>query len=225
MNFMPEFKSSADLDKHQLAGLQWTVEHVYQNNQFYRDLFSKAGVSPGQIKSLNDIKLLPFTSPADLDEQYPLPFLSVPMEKVVRVHASSGTTGKRKIMAYTAQDIADWSHMFARCYQMAGLNVHDRVQIAVGYGIWTAGVGFQQGCEKFGATAVPIGPGAVDMHFQFLQDFGCTVLGCTASMGLLMAEETYRRGLTGKLALKKIIYGSERSSEAMRQRISQSLGG
>ncbi len=225
MNFMPHFKSQAEIAAHQLAGLQWTTAHAYNNNNFYKELFDQAGVKPEQIKTLDDIRRLPFTSPDDLAKCYPFPFLSVPMEKVVRVHASSGTTGKRKVMSYTAKDVDDWAKMFARCYQMAGLSPHDRVQIAVGYGVWTAGVGFQLGCERFGATAVPIGPGSVDMQFQFLEDFHSTVLGCTASMGLLMAEEANRRNLRGKLKLNKIIYGSERSSDAMRKKISEGLGG
>jgi len=109
--------------------------------------------------------------------------------------------------------------MFARCYEMAGLTQEDRVQIAVGYGVWTAGVGFQLGCEKFGALAIPAGPGNLDMQCQFLEDFQSTALCCTASMGLLMAEEIERRGLRDRISLQKIIYGSERSSDAMRERI------
>lgn len=225
MNFMPDFKSPAEIAQCQLAGLRWTVKHAYNNNSFYKQIFDAAKVSPEDIKTLDDIQRLPFTSPEDLADNYPFPFLSVPMEKVVRVHASSGTTGKRKVMSYTAKDVQDWSDMFARCYQMAGITSQDRVQIAVGYGVWTAGVGFQLGCERFGATAVPIGPGSVDMQFQFLEDFHSTVLGCTASMGLLMAEEANRRGIAERLKLKKIIYGSERSSDAMRKRISEGLNG
>ena len=225
MDYMPKFDSLAELAAHQLAGLKWTVSHVYNNNEFYKRRFAEAGVKPGQIKTLDDLRRLPFTTAQDLAEEYPFPFLSVPMEKVVRLHASSGTTGKRKVMTYTRKDINDWAHMFARCYQMAGLTALDRVQIAVGYGVWTAGVGFQLGCEEFGALAVPVGPGAVDMQCQFLEDFQSTVLGCTASMGLLLSEEIRKRGLSERLALKKIIYGSERSSEAMRQKISEGLSG
>jgi phenylacetate-CoA ligase len=144
---------------------------------------------------------------------------------VVRIHASSGTTGKRKVLSYTQKDIDDWGRMFARCYEMAGLSRDDLVQIAVGYGIWTAGVGFQLGCERFGAMAVPAGPGFVDMQCQFLVDFGSTVLCATSSMALLMAEEVNRRGIRDKIKLKKIIYGSERTSDAMRRRIMDGLGG
>jgi phenylacetate-CoA ligase len=114
--------------------------------------------------------------------------------------------------------------MFARCYEMAGLTQEDRVQIAVGYGVWTAGVGFQLGCERFGALVIPAGPGNLDMQCQFLEDFQSTVLCCTASMGLLVAEEVERRGLRERISLKKIIYGSERSSDAMRKRIIELSG-
>jgi phenylacetate-CoA ligase len=224
-DYSPVFTSPRQIAEHQLKGLQWTLNHVYNNNAAYRRRLKQAGVRPQQIRSLDDLKRLPFTTPDDLRNEYPFPFLSVPMSEVVRIHASSGTTGKRKIMTYTAKDVEDWAIMFARCYQMAGLNRNDRVQIAVGYGVWTAGVGFQLGCEKFGAMAVPVGPGSLDMQCQFLEDFQATVLGCTASMGLLLAEEISRRGLTDKLSLQKVIYGSERSSEAMRSRIRKSLGG
>ncbi len=143
---------------------------------------------------------------------------------MVRIHASSGTTGKRKVLAYTQKDIDDWIDMFARCYEMAGLTPEDRVQIAVGYGVWTAGMGFQLGCERLGAMAIPVGPGNIDMQCQFLVDLAPTVFCCTASMALLMAEEVHKRGLRDKINLKKIIFGSERSSEAMRERIKQLLG-
>jgi phenylacetate-CoA ligase len=148
----------------------------------------------------------------------------VPETRVVRIHASSGTTGKKKVLAYTRKDVDDWAHFFARCYEMAGLSAEDRVQIAVGYGLWTAGVGFQLGCERFGAMALPIGPGNIDMQCQFLEDLQPTVMCCTASMGLLIAEEVNRRGLRDKIRLKKMIFGSERSSDAMRRKIKELLG-
>jgi phenylacetate-CoA ligase len=140
------------------------------------------------------------------------------------MHASSGTTGKRKVLCYTQKDINDWANMFARCYEMAGLTTKDRVQIAVGYGVWTAGVGFQLGVERLGAMAIPIGPGNIDMQCQFLEDFQSTVLCSTASMGILMAEEVEKRGMRDKIALKKLIMGSERSSDAQRKKMKELLG-
>ncbi|UCF91571.1 MAG: phenylacetate--CoA ligase [Desulfobacterales bacterium] len=222
--FMPSFKDPAELQAHQLKGLQWTVSHAYEGSSFYRQKWAATGVQPADIQSLDDIRKLPFTTADDLRAGYPLPLLSVPVSQVVRIHASSGTTGKKKVLAYTQKDIDDWAHFFARCYEMAGLSAEDRVQIAVGYGVWTAGVGFQLGCEKFGAMAVPVGPGNVDLQCQFLVDLQSTVMCCTASMALLMAEEVRRRRLKDKIALKKIIFGSERSSDAMRQRIKELLG-
>jgi phenylacetate-CoA ligase len=222
--FMPEFKSAEELAAAQLEGLKWTVSHADRNCAFYRSKFKAAGVGPQDIHSLEDIRKFPFTKADNLREGYPLPLLSVPDEQVVRIHASSGTTGKRKVLAYTQKDIDDWQHFFARCYELAGLSQKDRVQIAVGYGIWTAGVGFQMACEKFGAMAIPIGPGNVDMQCQFLVDFQSTVMCCTASMALLMAEEIEKRNLRDKIALEKIIFGSERSSDIMRARIKNLMG-
>jgi phenylacetate-CoA ligase len=222
--FMPKIRTERELKRIQLEGLQWTVNHAYENSEFYRDRFDEAGVKPKHIKSLKDTSKLPFTTAKDLQEKYPFPLRSVPFEKIVRIHASSGTTGKRKVLCYTQRDINDWANMFARCYEMAGLTTKDRVQIAVGYGVWTAGVGFQLGCERFGALAIPIGPGNIDMQCQFLVDFQATVLCATASMAILMGEEVQKRGLRDKIALKKVIMGSERSSDAMRIKMKELLG-
>ncbi|MCP4345139.1 MAG: phenylacetate--CoA ligase [Desulfobacterales bacterium] len=222
--FMPPFKSIDELREHQLKGLQWTVAHAYNGSPFYKNNFDKAGVHPDDIQSPEHIRKLPFTTANDLREGYPFPLLSVPESQVVRIHASSGSTGKRKILAYTQKDIDDWTHFFARCYEMAGLTETDRIQIAVGYGIWTAGAGFQLACEKFGAMALPIGPGNIDMQCEVLADLQSTVMCCTASMALLMAEEIERRNLKDKIALKKLIFGSERSSNSMRQKIKSLTG-
>jgi len=222
--FMPAFQSMDELKAHQLKGLQWTISHATKGSAFYRKLMADAGVTPEDIRTLDDIKKLPFTSAEDLRNGYPFPLLSVPESEIVRIHASSGTTGKRKVLTYTQKDVDDWGHFFARCYEMAELSKEDRVQIAVGYGVWTAGVGFQLGCERFGAMALPIGPGNIDMQCQFLVDLQTTVMCCTASMALLMAEEIERRKLKDKIALKKMIFGSERSSYSMRQRIKTLLG-
>ena len=223
-SYMPSFTDREALTKWQLEGLKWTIKHAYDGSLFYRQRMEEAGVRPEAIKSLEDLQQLPFTQAEDLKQGYPYPLLSVPLSKVVRIHASSGTTGKKKVLCYTQKDIDDWVHMFARCYEMAGLTKDDRIQIAVGYGIWTAGAGFQLGCEKFGAMAIPVGPGNIDLQCRFLMDMKSTVMCCTASMALLMAEEVERRGIKDKIALKKIIFGSERSSDAMRERIKYLLG-
>ncbi len=223
--FMPPFKTEEELEAYQLKGLQWTVRHAYEGSSFYRARLDASGVSPEDLRSLEDLEKLPFTAGEDLRDGYPFPLRAVPFEQIVRVHASSGTTGMRKILCYTQKDIDDWGHFFARCYEMAGVTPLDRVQIAVGYGIWTAGVGFQAGVERLGAMAVPVGPGNVDMHCDFLVDLQSTVLCCTASMGLLMAEEVNKRGIADKINLQKVIYGSERSSVSMRRKISELFGG
>ncbi|MCK5542388.1 MAG: phenylacetate--CoA ligase [Desulfobacterales bacterium] len=223
-SFMPVFKDKEQLYDHQLEGLKWTLSHVYKGSPFYRQQFDTIGLTPEDIKSLDDLEQFPFTTGNDLKEGYPFPLLSVPEKDVVRIHASSGTTGKRKVLAYTQNDLDIWFDMFARCYEMAGLTQTDRVQIAVGYGVWTAGMGFQLGCERFGAMAIPVGPGNTDMQCQFLVDMQSTVFCCTASMALLMAEEVNKRGIEDKINLKKIILGSERCSSAMRIKIKDLLG-
>ncbi len=221
--FMPEAATMDELKELQIKGLQWTLNHVYNGSPFYKKKMVDAGVVPDDIESLDDIKKLPFTTSKDLQDGYPFPLRAVPFKDIVRIHASSGTTGKRKVLSYTQNDIDDWGYFFARCYEMAGLTEEDRVQIAVGYGVWTAGVGFQLGCEKFGAMAIPAGPGNIDMQCTFLEDFQSTVLCCTASMGLLMAEEIEKRNLRNKINLKKVIFGSERSSDSMKERIKDLL--
>ena len=222
--FMPAVRSNEELAELQLKGLQWTISHVLQGSPFYRKKLKDAGVQPEDIRRLEDLQKLPFTTVEDLRDGYPFPLLSVPFEKVVRIHASSGTTGKRKVLCYTEKDLRDWSDMFARCYEMAGLTPEDRVQIAVGYGLWTAGIGFQLGCERFGAMTVPVGPGNIDMHCEMLVDLQSTVFCCTASMGLLMAEEVHRRGLRDRINLQRIIFGAERHSDAMRRNMKEHLG-
>lgn len=224
VSFMPPEASCDYFDAVQLEGLQWTVSHAYHNSPFYRERLDKAGVRPDQIRSLDDLKRLPFITAHDLQGGYPFPLRAVPFEKIVRIHASSGTTGKRKVLCYTQKDIENWANMFARCYEMAGLSSLDRVQIAVGYGLWTAGVGFQLGCERFGAMAIPVGPANTEMHCQMLEDMQSTVFCATASMALLIAEEIERRGMAGQLALKKFIFGAERHSQRMRERIQEITG-
>ncbi len=223
-SFMPAFKTQEELAAIQLAGLQWTVRHAFEGSPFYRQRLTEAGVTPDQVQSLDDLKRLPFVTAQDLQANYPWPLLSVPMTRIVRLHASTGTTGKRKVLVYTAKDIDDWADMFARCYETAELSREDRVQICVGYGVWTAGVGFQLGCERFGALAIPAGPGNIDLQIQFLIDFQTTVLCCTASMALLLAEEIDKRGIRDRIYVKKVIFGAERSSDAMRLKVKTLTG-
>lgn len=223
--FMSTIRTTEELHDHQLKGLKWTVAHAYNGSADYRRKFDAAGIAPADVNGLEDLQRLPFTTAEDLRAGYPFPLRCVPFDKIVRIHSSSGTTGKRKNLCYTRKDVDDWVHFFARCYEMAGVTSEDRVQIAVGYGVWTAGVGFQMACEKLGAMALPAGPGNVDLQCQFMRDMQSTVLCCTASMGLLLAEEVHQRGLTDKVNLRKVIYGSERSSRSMRRKIADLFGG
>ena len=224
MGFIPYDMTGDKLAAIQLDGLKWTVNHVYKNSPFYRQRFEHNGVVPEDIRHLDDICRLPFTDTLDLQDGYPFPLRSVGFEDIVRIHASSGTTGKRKVLCYTQRDLDLWADMFARCYELAGVTREDRVQIAVGYGLWTAGVGFQAGCERLGAMAVPLGPANADMHCEMMVDMESTVFCATASMALLMAEEIYRRNLVAKVKIKKIIMGAERCTDAMRARIKELIG-
>lgn len=171
-----------------------------------------------------EFETLPFSSKADLRNAYPLGIQAVPDEEVVRIHSSSGTTGKPVIIPYTKKDVDDWATMFARCYETAGITNKDRIQITPGYGLWTAGIGFQAGCEKLGAMAVPMGPGNTDKQLQMMMDLETTVITATSSYALLLAEEINKRDLKKKIHLKKGVIGSERWSEKMRNYIRENLG-
>ncbi len=221
--FLPELSREQIADR-QLEGLKWTVDHVLAGSPQYQEMLKNSGLEPGCIQSLDDLQDLPFTTADDLRAGYPLPLLSVPEEDVVRIHGSSGTTGKRKILAYTQKDIDVWKNSFARCYELTGLTTLDRVQICVGYGLWTAGAGFQLGCEHFGAMTLPVGPGLLDIQLQMLTDLGTTCLCSTASMALLMGEEVQKHGLKDKIKLKKCIFGAEAHTPKMRERFEASLG-
>ncbi len=219
MSFIRNDLTQEQLNQIQLEGLKWTVQHAYHNSPAYRQKFDSAGIKPEDIQSLDDIIHLPLTDKEALQQEYPFALRAIPFEEIVRIHASSGTTGKRKVLCYNQKDIDVWADMFARCYELAGLTREDRVQIAVGYGLWTAGVGFQAGCERFGAMAVPVGPANAEMHCEMMVDLESTVFCSTASMALLMAEEIHKRNLLSKIKIKKIIMGAERHSDAMRARI------
>ena len=224
MGFIPKNLTKEKIKDIQIEGLKWTLQHALGNSSLYQRKYKKAGISVDDVKKLSDIEKLPFLDKEDLQRDYPFPLKSVDDKDVVRIHASSGTTGKRKVMCYTQNDIDVWADMFARCYELAGLTRNDRVHIAVGYGLWTAGAGFQLGCERFGAMAVPMGPVNTDMHLEMLVDMKSTVFCSTASMALLMAEEIKKRGLRSEIALKKIILGAERHSDAMIARIKELTG-
>jgi len=199
-----------------------TALRVKQNSPMYRKMF--AGIDIEKMKTKSDFEQLPFTDKNDLRDAYPLDAMAVPMEDVVRVHSSSGTTGMPIIMPYTQQDIDDWAEMFARCYEIAGVTKHDVVQITPGFGLWTAGLGFLGGAQKVGALSIPTGAGQTEKQLQLMRDLGTTVLCCTSSYALLLSEEVDKRQMRSESKLRKGIFGSERWGDKIRERIYDSLG-
>lgn len=189
---------------------------------FYKEKFKDIDIE--SIQTQKDFETLPFTWKGDLREAYPLGLQAVPDEEVVRIHSSSGTTGTPVIIPYTQKDVDDWAKMFARCYELVGITALDRIHITPGYGLWTAGIGFQLGAEQLGAMAIPMGPGNTDKQIQMMRDLKSTVLCATSSYALLLAEEIAKRKLTSRIHLKKGVIGSERWGEKMRRRIAEELG-
>ncbi len=189
---------------------------------FYKDKLQ--GIDVESIRTQEDFETLPFTWKGDLRDAYPLGLQAVPDEEVVRIHSSSGTTGTPVIIPYTAQDVEDWAIMFERCYRTAGVTPTDRVQITPGYGLWTAGIGFQAGAERLGAMTIPMGPGNTEKQLKMMADLKATVLTATSSYALLLAEEIDKQGLGDCIFLKKALIGSERWGEKMRRRIAAELG-
>ncbi len=210
------------MKEEQLAQIQKQIAGLKKIDGFYKKKLE--GIEPGDIQTAEDFEELPFTWKGDLRDAYPLGLMAVPQEQIVRIHSSSGTTGTPVVIPYTKKDVDDWAVQFSRCYAMAGVTAADRVQITPGYGLWTAGIGFQAGAERLGAMAVPMGPGNTEKQLQMMIDLHTTVLCATSSYALLLAEEIARRGLKDQISLKKGIIGSERWGEKMRRRISQELG-
>lgn len=203
--------------------LRVLVQKLYDHSPFYRQKLDKHGIKPKHIRTIKDLANVPFTTKSELRETYPLGLMAVPEEEVVRIHSSSGTTGKPIIIPYTANDVQTWREMMARCLTMVGVTNKDRVQITPGYGLWTAGIGFQAGVEAVGAMAVPTGPGNTEKQLELMQDLQTTVLIGTSSYGLLLSEEICRRGIRDKLALRIGIFGSERWGSKMRAKIEENL--
>ncbi|MDR2672213.1 MAG: phenylacetate--CoA ligase [Coriobacteriales bacterium] len=195
---------------------------IREKSPFYARKF--ADVNLTAVDSQIAFERLPFTTKDDLRDAYPLGLAAVPVEHIVRIHSSSGTTGTPVIIPYTAKDVEDWAIMFARCYTMAGITAADRIHITPGYGLWTAGIGFQLGAERMGAMAIPMGPGNTDKQLQMMIDLGSTVLGATSSYALLLAETIAKKGIGDKIKLRKGVIGSERWGEKMRLRIAHELG-
>ena len=210
------------ISQHQLDLVNDRIRALTASGSFYGKKLEAAGIT--SVATPEDFEKLPFSEKNDLRDAYPLGLMTAPEEEIVRIHSSSGTTGKPVIIPYTQQDVDDWAIMFARCYETAGITKKDRIQITPGYGLWTAGIGFQNGCERLGAMAVPMGPGNTDKQLQMMQDMETTVICSTSSYALLLAEEIAKRGIKDKIHLKKGVIGSERWSKKMRERISTELG-
>ena len=210
------------LSKLQLEQVDRQIKRLRSRDNYYGNQYKELGISG--ISTQEEFETLPFSSKEDLRNAYPLGIQAVPDEEVVRIHSSSGTTGKPVIIPYTKKDVEDWATMFARSYATAGVTEKDRVQITPGYGLWTAGIGFQAGCEKLGAMAIPMGPGNTEKQLQMMIDLQSTVITATSSYGLLLAEEINKRGLKDQICLKKGIFGSERWSDKMREYIEKELG-
>lgn len=210
------------ITEEQLKLVNDRIDALEAANSFYGKKLEEAGIN--HVSSPEEFEKLPFSEKNDLREAYPLGLMTAPQEEIVRIHSSSGTTGTPVIIPYTKKDVDDWATMFARCYEMAGITNKDVIQITPGYGLWTAGIGFQAGCEKLGAMCVPMGPGNTDKQLQMMQDMGSTVLCATSSYALLLAEEIEKRGIKDKIHLKKGVIGSERWGQKMRERISTELG-
>jgi phenylacetate-CoA ligase len=215
----------ADLEALQLARLQTTVERCYHTVSFYHDAMKELEVEPRHIQSLDDVRLLPYTKKEHLRENYPFGLFAVPTDQVVRVHASSGTTGKPTVVGYTRRDIQTWSQLVARCLSASGLRPGDRLHNAYGYGLFTGGLGLHYGGEELGVMVTPMSGGQTQKQIMLLQDFEPTAISCTPSYALNIAEEAEAIGVDiRKLPLKIGIHGAEPWTEEMRYEIESRLG-
>ncbi len=208
----------------QLERLKALVERVWNRVPAYRQKMEKAGLTPADICTMEDMHRLPFTTKTDLRDNYPLGLLACDRSDLVRVHASSGTTGKPTVVAYTAKDVEVWSEIMAHRLHVAGLSEADVFQVALGYGLFTGAMGFHWGAEKLGATVVPTGGGFTERQVLMMADLGTTAMTSTPSYALHLAEVIREKGLEGRLGLKVGIFGAEAWSEGMRRRIEEDLG-
>jgi phenylacetate-CoA ligase len=208
----------------QLYRLKELVSYLCENVPFYAKRLNEMKIRPGDIRKIEDIHNLPFTTKTDLRDNYPYGLFSVPMEKIVRIHASSGTTGKPTVVGYTRDDIEIWSEVMARSLTASGASRHSIVQNAYGYGLFTGGLGIHYGAEKIGASVIPISGGNTARQILILEDFGSDILTCTPSYSLYLAEEIEKKGVDKKkLKLKFGVFGAEPWSEAMRKEIEKCL--
>ena len=213
-----------ELREIQSERLRETVERVYYNVPYYRNKLQERGLGPDNIKSIDDISKLPFTTKSDLRDTYPFGMFAVPMSEIVRIHASSGTTGKSTVVGYTRSDVSTWSEVMARTLTSAGAGRNDFIQIAYGYGLFTGGLGLHYGGEKIGASVIPVSGGNTKRQLQIMLDFGTTILACTPSYALYLAEAIQDNGVKrSQLKLKAGVFGAEPCTENMRREIEEKL--
>lgn len=214
-----------ELQELQLERLKALAETVYHNVPFYRNALQTIGLEPGDIKSLDDLRHLPFTTKQDLRDNYPYGMFAVPLSEIIRVHASSGTTGKPTVVGYTRRDINTWSELMARTLTCGGTTKNSVIQIAYGYGLFTGGLGVHYGAEKVGASVIPISGGNSQRQVMLMKDFGTTVLACTPSYAIFLAETIAEMGIRlDELKIKYGVFGAEPWSENMRKEIESKLG-
>jgi phenylacetate-CoA ligase len=212
------------LESIQLRRLQTTVERVYANVPFYREKFTEAGVSPSDIRTIDDLRKLPFTTKQDLRDSYPYGMFAAPMDHVVRIHSSSGTTGQATVVGYTARDIQTWAELMARSLMAGGATRNDIIHNAYGYGLFTGGLGVHYGAEALGASVIPVSGGNTKRQIMIMKDFGPTILTATPSYSLHLAEVAEEMGVSFKdLKFKYGIFGAEPWSEIMRDEMERKL--
>ena len=217
-----EKASRDELTALQLERLRWSLEHAYKNVARYREKFDAAGVKPADVRTLADLAKFPFTTKADLRETYPFGMFAVPMDRIVRIHASSGTTGKPTVVGYTAKDIDTWSHVMARSMRAAGARPGDKVHVAYGYGLFTGGLGAHYGAERLGLAVIPLGGGMTERQVQLIADFKPEIIMVTPSYMLAIADEMERQSLDPKRTSLRIgIFGAEPWTNELRAKIEQ----
>jgi phenylacetate-CoA ligase len=222
-NETKECMSRDEIHKLQSARLVKMVDRVYHSVEFYRKKMQQMGLEPGDITGIDDLNKLPFTTKNDLRDNYPFDLFAVPQSEVVRIHASSGTTGKATVVGYTRKDIDLWQECVARVLAMAGIGAHDKIQVAYGYGLFTGGLGLHYGAENLGATVIPMSTGNTQKLITMMQDFGATAIACTPSYLLHIAETLEEAGQIGNIQLKAAICGAEPWTENMRKEIEAKL--
>ena len=212
------------IEKIQLERLKWLVDYCNRNVKFYHDRLERAGVTADKIKSLEDIQYIPYTTKEDIRDNYPFGLFGQPVNKIIRIHASSGTTGKPTVVGYTKNDIENWSDCMARLCMAAGASEDDIIQIAFGYGLFTGALGLHYGLEKIGATVVPTSSGNTEKQIMLMQDFKTSGLVSTPSYAQYIGETAKEMGVIDKINLRLGLFGSEGCTEEMRSQIEKTLG-